>query len=632
MHPAIIRNTLLSPRYTEKIFDLPREDTAYTALREVLARFRHMKNSASEMQTEIHLVKPMLKILGYSIESKPKFFEDHVKGPDFALFCSEEERLASSSRWGTKEFYRNVAAVLSVKRYGRNLGEGISGFYLDFESRIPVYQIIYLARKADVPWGILTNGRNWILFRKPKTFEKRLIELDLDGVNGPAGEPDDEILHFFYHLFSCSGLVQSLPALIDEERAGLIDFLKDAKMSVARVLQDTSKKVEVYPRLLPLCDQLFPGRDLPLTEAFLKERNVPHEHQYAPNSGTVNSYDGSALFTYLFTGKELPVSLNVEEIILEGLRDTFTKESLFSLRILDMTPGFGTVMSLLADGLTYLSFTLPYRERNTFVAEWENELALNRYIFDHVLYGVEKSHIALDIFRNNVTSRYNGGALHYRLGDVLLGMSLADLAGLSDDKSQTDLFSRPPDATIQEFRKMYRTYFSLSERIKEDIEMKRELQLKLDRYTERLRDILDLLTAAYFTKKSDEKKIKELLYALDSDESRWQSMRGQSWFVSSKELAQKHGFFHMELEFPLLLNDKFDLIVVQPWLTYAWEEKMPLVEVSKAYVKRATAYLKPNGRIALISDDGTSNVAEELVKSKKYQVSVRESWIVLKKL
>ena len=632
MHPAIIRNTLLSPGYTEKIFDLPREDTAYTGLREVLRRFREMRDSASEIQTEIHLVKPMLKILGYSVESKPKFFEDHVKGPDFALFCSEKERLAGSSRWGTKDFYRNVAAVLSVKRYGRNLGEGISGFYLDFESRIPVYQIIYLAKKADVPWGILTNGRNWILFKKPKTFEKRLIEIDLESANDSAGLPDDDILHFFYHLFSCSGLVQALPALIHEERGGLIEFLKDAKMSVARVLQDTSRKVEVYPRLLHLYDQLFPGRGLPLTEAYLKERNVPHEHRHAANSGTVNSYDGSDLFTYLLTGKELPVSLNVEEIIIEGVRDTFTKESLFALRILDMTPGFGTVVALLVDGLTYLSFTLPYRERNTFVAEWENEPALNRYILNHVLYGVEKSHIALDILRNNVTSRYDAGALHYRLGDALLGMSLADLAGLSDDKSQTDLFSRPPDATIQEFIKMYRTYFSLSERIKEDIEMKRELQFKLDRYTERLRDILDLLTAAYFTKKSDEKKIKELLYALDSDESKWQSMRAQNWFVSAKELAQKHGFFHMELEFPLLLNDKFDLIIVQPWLTYVWEERMPLVEVAKAYVKRATAYLKPSGRIVLISDDGTSNIAEELVKSKKYQVSVKESWITLKKL
>ena len=98
MHPAIVRNTLLSPAYTEKIFAFPREDEACAGLREVVARFREMKDTASEIQTEIHLVKPMLKILGYLVESKPKFFEDHVKGPDFALFCSEADRLASSNR------------------------------------------------------------------------------------------------------------------------------------------------------------------------------------------------------------------------------------------------------------------------------------------------------------------------------------------------------------------------------------------------------------------------------------------------------------------------------------------------------------------------------------------------------
>jgi hypothetical protein len=170
MHRCIVRNTLLSPVYTEKLFALPKEDTAYAALAEILAPFHQTKAFASEAQTEAQLVKPMLKILGYSVEPQPKFFEDHVKGPDFALFCSDQERLVNSNRWGTREFYRNVAAILSVKRYGRNLGEGISGFYLDFESRIPVYQIFYLVKKAGTPWGILTNGKNWILFKKPRAF------------------------------------------------------------------------------------------------------------------------------------------------------------------------------------------------------------------------------------------------------------------------------------------------------------------------------------------------------------------------------------------------------------------------------------------------------------------------------
>jgi hypothetical protein len=627
MHRSIVRNSLLSPVYLEKLLAFPREDAAYAALTAILAPFHQTKAFASEIQTETQLVRPMLKILGYSVEPKPKFFEDNVKGPDFALFCSEEDRLVNSKRWGTKEFYRNAAAVLSVKRYGRNLGEGISGFYLDFENRIPVYQTFYLVKKAETPWGILTNGKNWILLRRPRTFEKRLIELDLGTEDGT---PDQGVLHLLYHLFSCEGLARGLPALLEEERTSVIGFLKEKKAAITTALDNVYKKVEVYPRLLPLCNELFPEWRLPLTEAYLKERDALPPVKVKPGPGEVNPYDASDIFTYLLTRKE-QVTLDVEEIIQEGAKDALTKESMFALRILDMTPGCGAAVSALLEGLIYLAFALPYRERNTFIAEWENEQTLNRYILDNVLYGVEKSHVALDILQNNVRSRFSEEARHYRFGDVLLGMSLADLAGRSDGKEQIDLFSKPPVRAIEEFRNLYRVYFSLSDRIKEDIEIKRELQIKLNRYAERLRDILDLTTAAFFTKKADDKKIKELLYALDSDEQWWQGMRRHEWFASSKELAWRHGFFHMEIEFPILLNDAFDLIVIQPWLAYVWEEKVPVLEVAKAYIKRAAAYLKPEGKIVLVTGDGTGKLAEELIKSKKYQVSPKGTCILLKK-
>ncbi len=85
--------------------------------------------------------------------------------------------------------------MVLVKRYGRNLEEGISGFYLEFENRIPLYQAMYLAKKAEVRWSILTNGKNWLLLKKPFAFEKPLIEIDLEQA---VLRDDDEALHFFY--------------------------------------------------------------------------------------------------------------------------------------------------------------------------------------------------------------------------------------------------------------------------------------------------------------------------------------------------------------------------------------------------------------------------------------------------
>jgi hypothetical protein len=124
MQPLILQNTLFTPASIETLSSMPIENSVHSALTELLIKFQDIKKFASEIHTEIHLVKPMLKILGFTYESKPKFFEDHVKDPDVALFPSEDTRAKSSKLWGTKEYYDNVLCILVLKRYGRNLHEG----------------------------------------------------------------------------------------------------------------------------------------------------------------------------------------------------------------------------------------------------------------------------------------------------------------------------------------------------------------------------------------------------------------------------------------------------------------------------------------------------------------------------
>ncbi len=65
---------------------MPIESGVYPSLTELLTKFQDIKKFASEIHTEIHLVKPMLKMLGFTYESKPKFFEDHVKRPRCSPF------------------------------------------------------------------------------------------------------------------------------------------------------------------------------------------------------------------------------------------------------------------------------------------------------------------------------------------------------------------------------------------------------------------------------------------------------------------------------------------------------------------------------------------------------------------
>ena len=39
---------------------------------------------------------------------------------------------------------------------------------------------MYLAKKSGAPWGILTNGKNWLLLKRPVAFEKTTVEIDLE--------------------------------------------------------------------------------------------------------------------------------------------------------------------------------------------------------------------------------------------------------------------------------------------------------------------------------------------------------------------------------------------------------------------------------------------------------------------
>jgi hypothetical protein len=150
---TIVRNSLISRRGLEQILSLPEEDAAYVSLLEILAKFQDIKKFASEIHTEIHLIKPILKMLGYAYESQPKYFNDSIKGPDVALFATEADRDRASPLWGTPEYYANTLGVLLLKRFGRNLEEGISGFYLEFENRIPLYQLFYFLKNTKTPWA-----------------------------------------------------------------------------------------------------------------------------------------------------------------------------------------------------------------------------------------------------------------------------------------------------------------------------------------------------------------------------------------------------------------------------------------------------------------------------------------------
>jgi hypothetical protein len=625
----IARNTLISKAGLNKIFLMPHEEELYASLQEILVKFQEIKAFASEIHTETHLIKPMLKLLGYAYESKPKFFEEQIKGPDVALFSSDGERVKNSSLWGTQEYYSNTLGILLLKRYGRNLEEGISGFYLEFENRIPIYQTVYLLKKTKTSWGILTDGKHWILIKKPASYETRLISIDLENA---LLENRRETLHLFYNIFSLCGLMKTLPEIIEQERIELIDVLKDKRTSVCNGIHGLKKKTDIFPKVIDTYRDLYSDTKLVVTEKYLQENNVTLEKRYCAQPDNISEYNISDIAAYLFNKKGYKTGLDLERVFLKNRAGKLTKEYILSLKILDMTPNFGNIAAELIECIAYLSFILPYKERNTFVAEWENETSLKRYIIDHLLFGIEKSYFAYDIFHGMMKSRFKTEARNYKFGNPLMGMSLSDIPHYFDAKNQLGLFCKNPVEFLNTFRDIFKRYSSLSEKIKEDLQVREELDITLKRCITRIRDVMDIITSTYFSKAIDNKKINNALSNLNSDESTWNNLSSQDWFIASKGIGKRNGFFHPELEFPFLLGDAFDFIFLQPALQHIWEDAFPLAEITKAYIKRGMPYLKSEGTMVIILEEHLEDgLMQELSQSKRYETEIKKGLILLHK-
>jgi hypothetical protein len=211
-------------------------------------------------------------------------------------------------------------------------------------------------------------------------------------------------------------------------------------------------------------------------------------------------------------------------------------------------------------------------------------------------------------------------------------MSLNDVPTYFDTKNQLGLFSKNPAGFLDDFRKMFTHHFSLSEKIKEDLEIREDLKVKLKRYTARIGDTMDIITSTYFNKSIDNKKIQDVLANLDSDESAWSILSSQGWFLESKGIAQRNGFFHFELEFPCLLNSSFDFIFVQPALQLIWEDAFPFIEVTKAYIKRGMAYFKSGGTMVIILGEHLDDdILQKLAQSKRYETEIKKGVLLFHK-
>jgi len=195
-----------------------------------------------ESQLEEIVIRPVLKLLGFSFDVQPK--SGRGKRPDYALFASEEGYLvARQHKANLKTFYGQAAAVLEAKYWGRRLNDADPKDRLD--QRDPTAQTtrylddVYHASDGRVKWAILTNGKLWRLFYYHSGFRAgTYYEVDLETVV-QRGTLDD--LRLFYLFFSRAAFEpdpQSGKTLLDQHLNGGQEYAAEIRNKLKDLIFD----------------------------------------------------------------------------------------------------------------------------------------------------------------------------------------------------------------------------------------------------------------------------------------------------------------------------------------------------------------------------------------------------------
>ena len=137
----------------------------------------NLEADANEPQTEHVFVRPLLDALGfvYDVQTGLPAWGG-AERPDYAVFRSQEVLQAALPLRGQLAFFANADTIIDAKAWATDLDR------LDraVSRRTPSQQVGGYIARANLDWGILTNGRKWRLYtsRRERTIEN-YFEVDL---------------------------------------------------------------------------------------------------------------------------------------------------------------------------------------------------------------------------------------------------------------------------------------------------------------------------------------------------------------------------------------------------------------------------------------------------------------------
>ncbi len=218
------------------------------AVASVLASFHPSDNEA---QTERDLVRPVLEILGHTVEvQSPLATPSGTKRPDYVFYRDTASLNANKNRPLTDELLQAKSfAVGDAKYWERPLDVSLKKGGDTFTNRNPSFQISFYMQHAGTEWGILTNGRLWRLYHKDTAHKlDRFYEVDLHALV-TAGHVEGFLYFYaFFHRSAFEDHPLSVRAMLQESEDYARSVGNSLKTQVYEALRHVAQGFLDYPQ------------------------------------------------------------------------------------------------------------------------------------------------------------------------------------------------------------------------------------------------------------------------------------------------------------------------------------------------------------------------------------------------
>lgn len=189
----------------------------------------------NEPQLEDRVVKPVLELLGWQpLPQEPKVVQGKQLKPDWSLFATQEalDAYLAGSKEERKTSLEGILAFCESKAADQELDTKKAD-----KRDNPYIQLLEYLNYARLPFGFLSNGREWWLVDNSRiSSDKRYLRVNLEQILADGAL---EAFRYFCHFFRCATFLRR------EETAPAIEVLA-AREAQARMEVENDLRSVVY--------------------------------------------------------------------------------------------------------------------------------------------------------------------------------------------------------------------------------------------------------------------------------------------------------------------------------------------------------------------------------------------------